>query len=132
MMTLEEAEQKFIHDYNELEDCFLQYEYLLAFLEDTGTLKKSEYCEKNKIKGCQASVWIVCEYVDNSLIIRADSDTFIIKGILGVLISLLQGRTKEEITKYVPVFLSETDLGTQLSVDRFNGIHAIIEKIKTA
>ena len=122
-VSLAEAEQSFIDDFNELEDWFLQYEYLLAFVSDCKTLTSDEHNEENRIKGCQSNAWVVCERSGDKIFVRADADALIIKGILGVMVSLLSGRKYSEVKGYSPRFLDETALKDQLSTDRFRGMH---------
>ena len=60
----------------------------------------------------------------------ADSDALIIRGMLAVIVSLLDQRTPQEIISYKPRFLEETNLKQQISTDRFQGINSVITTIQ--
>ncbi len=60
----------------------------------------------------------------------ADSDTLIVKGILGALLGFLDGQAPEEIAVYEPRFLSETALKENISNVRATGFAAIIHRCR--
>ena len=62
--------------------------------------------------------------------VRADSEALIVRGIVSIAVSLLDGRTPEEIAAYRPRFVEETNIKRQISTDRFRGIHSVIETIQ--
>ena len=129
-MTICEKEQKFIADFNELDDWFLQYEYLIESSCGMPELPESLRTEKNRVPGCQSGVWVEVSRNAGKILIRAHSDALIIRGIMGVLLSLLNGRTPEEIEHYQMRFIKETSLMQQTSTDRFQGISAVLAEIK--
>jgi len=130
MKTIEEMQQAFIGDFNELGDWFLQYEYLLRLTASMESVSESERREENRIKGCQAKVWVVAACDGPRLRIRGDSDALIVKGMLAVVIQLLNNRTPDEIMKADIRFLEETDLRSQISTDRFHGMQTVVAGIK--
>ena len=68
--------------------------------------------------------------VSAPLFVRADSDALIVRGILSIAVSLLNGRTPEEILAYRPRYIGETNIKRQISTDRFHGIQAAIGMIQ--
>ncbi|MCC8123781.1 MAG: SufE family protein [Oscillospiraceae bacterium] len=129
-LSLAELEDSYIEDLNTLEDWFLQYEYLLAISADLPHVAQEERTCLTRVRGCQSGVWLVLEYTDGKVGIRADSEALIIRGILSIVVRLLDGRTPEEIVAYCPRFIADTNIGTQISTDRFRGIHTVIETIQ--
>ena len=77
-------------------------------------------------------VWRVAEPVhgNRKVHVLADSDALIIRGMLAVIVSLLDQRTPQEIISYKPRFLEETNLKQQISTDRFQGINSVITTIQ--
>lgn len=130
IMTIAELEQTFIDDLNMLGDWFLQYEYLLEISTELPKIPEEKRTAENKVPGCQSGVWLDICQKDGKVFVTADSDALIIRGILSVIVSLLNDRTPEEIVAYVPRFIEETNIKQQISTDRFNGIHSVIQSIQ--
>lgn len=129
-MTIREQEQNFIDDFNELNDWFLQYEYLIELTCGMQELEKDKRTERTRVAGCQSGVWLEMEIQDGTVLVRAYSDALIIKGMLAVIASLLSGRRAEEIAAYEMRFVDETPLKEQMSTDRFKGMSAVVNAIK--
>lgn len=129
-MTIQELEHTYIEDLNMLGDWILQYEYLLQISADLPRIPIKERTGERKVKSCQSGVWLDLSYDDGKINVAADSDAMIIRGMLSVIVSLLNGRTPEEIAGYEPQFISGTAIGRQISTDRFKGIHAVIKTIQ--
>lgn len=125
-LSIIELENSFIDDLNELEDWFLQYEYLLAISADMPHVSEAERTEETKVHGCQSNVWLIMDYVDGRIRVRADSEALIIRGIISIVVSLFDGRTPKEIVAYTPRFIGATNIEKQISTDRFRGIHTVI------
>lgn len=124
-------EQRFIDEFNELEDWMFQYEYLLELAGELEKLPGEYRSEAYRVKGCQSGVWLKTEISENGCAnILADSEALIIKGLVAIPVSLLSGRRVEEILAYEPRFLDETQLHLQISTDRFKGILSVIAEIK--
>ncbi len=129
-LTIAQLESTYIDDLNMLDDWFLQYEYLLQISADLPRIPEEERQETNRVKGCQSGVWLLLHAEDGRVRVQADSEALIIRGMLAVIVSLLDGRTPEEIVEYHPRFISETNIKEQISTDRFHGIHEVIRKIQ--
>jgi cysteine desulfuration protein SufE len=129
-MTIPDLEQTFIDDLNLLDDWMLQYEYLLELSCELPKIPASERSEKNKVPGCQSGVWLQLSCKDGLIHVTADSDALIIRGILAIIVSLLDMRTPQQIVAYQPRFIEETNIKQQISTDRFQGISSIIHSIQ--
>ncbi|SDB26845.1 SufE family protein [Eubacterium oxidoreducens] len=129
-MTIAKDENTFIEDLNMLEDWFLQYEYLLQISCEMPKIPSEEKRDDNKVPGCQSGVWLKLSYKDGKVMVLADSDALIIRGIISIIVSLLNNRTPQEIIEYEPRFISETNIARQISTDRFKGLHAVVNSIQ--
>ena len=129
-MSIEACEATFISDLNELEDWFLQYEYLLRISADLPHIPLSERREENRVKGCQSGVWLQMDFDGAAVHLKADSEALIIRGILAVAVYLLDGRSPREIMAYVPRYIEETNIKKQISTDRFHGLQSAIRTIQ--
>lgn len=129
-LTIAQLEKTYIDDLNMLDDWFLQYEYLLQISADLPRIPEEERLDSNKVKGCQSGVWLLLHAENGCVRVQADSEALIIRGMLAVIVSLLDGRRPKEIAAYKPRFISETNIKEQISTDRFHGIHEVIRKIQ--
>lgn len=130
MTSIAAQEAAFISDFNELDDWFLQYEYLVELTALMEPLTAEEKNPVNKVAGCQSNIWLVLEHDSDILKIRAHSDSLLIRGILAVLVALLNDRACAKILDYEMRFIECTTLKNQLSTDRFKGMALVLQHIK--
>ena len=129
-MTIYQLEDTYIQDLNDLDDWFLQYEYLLAISADMPRIADNERTPERKVPGCQSGVWLILNYQDGCVHIQADSEALIIRGIVSIYVQLLNGRTPKEILGYTPRFIERTNIRKQVSTDRFRGLNYIFSEIR--
>ena len=129
-LTIQQLEDTYIEDLNMLGDWFMQYEYLLEISAELPKIPEENRSEENKVHGCQSGVWLNLAMETGKVHVLADSDALIIRGMLAVIVSLLDQRTPQEIISYKPRFLEETNLKQQISTDRFQGINSVITTIQ--
>ena len=87
------AEQAAIlEEFQQLGDSFACYSYLLSLAGLLPPCPDSVKTPENAVKGCQSSVWLHAWAEGDRFRFSADSDTFIIKGLLYLLQNVLDGR----------------------------------------
>lgn len=129
--SIQEEQEEFIRDFNELADWMFQYSCLLELAADMESVRQEEKTEENLIPGCQAKLWVVLSFESGIVSVRADSEALIVKGIVAVIVALFDGHTPQEICEAKIDFLERTSLIQQISTDRFAGMQSVIRKIKT-
>lgn len=129
-MTYEEKEQDIIQEFEVFDDWMDKYEYIIDLGKDLEPLDEAHKIDGNLIKGCQSRVWLHANLVDGKLDFRADSDAIITKGIIAMLIQVLNGESPETVAKADFKFVKEIGLHEHLSPTRANGLVSMIEKIK--
>ena len=129
-MTLE----KLISNFELLGDWEERYGYLIDLGKKLPGLPDAEKNEDNRVHGCQAMVWLVMEPSSarpGALRIRADSDAFIVRGLIAVLQLLFNNRTPDEIfATDAKSVLGQLGLDKYLSPTRKNGLFAMVERIR--
>lgn len=126
-MTIEEI----IDNFMALDSPEEKYTYLIELGQYLMPLAKSEKTESNQIKSCISTVWISLKEKDGKLNIKADSDAMIIKGILMILISIFENKTKEERNNIdAHSILEKMKLEEILSQGRRTGLQSMIDRIK--
>lgn len=85
-----------------------------------------------ELSGCENRVWLGYQRnPDGSLHFYGDSEGRIVKGLLAVLLTTVEGQTPQAILASEPLALfDKLKLRDQLSASRASGLHALAEGIK--
>ena len=87
------AEQSAIlEEFRQLGDSFACYAYLLGLAGLLPPCPEEVKTPENAVKGCQSSVWLRTWAENGNFRFSADSDTFVLKGLLYLLLNVLDGR----------------------------------------
>ena len=112
------------------------WESRFAYLIDLGKglppMDSTDQCEANKVRGCQAQVWMKFVPAANGQItIVADSDAFIVKGLIALLLLIYSGKKADEILNTDgEAVLERLQLAAHLSPTRKNGLFAMVKRIR--
>lgn len=94
----------------------------------TSTLKDEQY----EINGCENRVWLGhIHQPDGTLHFFGDSEGRIVRGLLAVLLTAIEGKTAQQLLIDDPLALFD-DLGlrNQLSASRNDGLHALAQRVQ--
>ncbi len=130
MSTLREAEASLVEDLALLGDWNNRYEYIIGLGHDMPPYPDELRTEDREVYGCQSQVWLDARCVDGRVILRADSNALITKGLIALLVNLYSGRTPKEIMSGSLDFLKGTGLATHLTPSRVNGLQAMFKRIR--
>ena len=125
-------QDEIIEEFSQLNDWFDKYEYLInlgKFLEPLDEKLKSE---ENSISGCQSQVWIKAETRGERIHYLADSDSLITRGMISLLLRVLNNQFPEDIVNSDLYFIDKIDLNSNLSPARVNGLMSIVKQIKSS
>ncbi|MBO5001924.1 MAG: SufE family protein [Prevotella sp.] len=129
-MTINDIQDQVIEEFSEFEDWMDKYPLLIDLGNEQAPLDDKYKTESNLIDGCQSRVWIQADYVDGKIILSAESDALIVKGIIALLIRVLSGHTPQEILQSDLYFIEEIGLKDHLSPTRSNGLLAMVKQIR--
>ena len=109
-----------------------RFAYLIELGKKLPPLDESEMVEDNRVHGCQAAVWLkMLPASDSTFDIHADSDAFIVKGLIAVLLMIYNGKTAEQIlADDGTATFAKLGLDRHLSPTRRNGLHSMVSRIK--
>jgi cysteine desulfuration protein SufE len=130
-MSIEEKQQEIIEEFNVFDDWMEKYEYIIDLGKDLPLISPEYKTEERLIEGCQSQVWLHSEFKNNLMEYSADSDAIITKGIIGLLIQVLNKETPETILKTDLHFIKEIGLQEHLSPTRANGLVGMVKRMKT-
>jgi cysteine desulfuration protein SufE len=130
--TIAEEQQLIAEDFELFDDWREKIEYVLDLGRSLDSLRDDERVDANKVRGCQSQVWMVAELDEQTgwVAVRADSDAFIVRGLIALLLRLYANRPPEEILANPPTVFDEIGLGAHLSPTRANGLYAMIKRIR--
>lgn len=129
-MTIAQTEHELMERLNKMPDWSFQFEYVLMQAVHLPEFSECERMQAGLVSGCQAKVWILVSGSQERVEIKGDSGSLLVKGLLALLLKILNGHSCEEINAYSIRFLNETKLGENLSQDRQVGVQAMLEHIK--
>jgi cysteine desulfuration protein SufE len=94
-------------------------------------LSAEDKIEKNKVRGCESAVWLIIEDDNGLCHIKADSDAKLMRGVLTAIVSLVDGKTAQEIQRMnVNAELVDLNLTHYLTSSRTNGVLAILKQLQ--
>ncbi|WP_185236406.1 SufE family protein [Teredinibacter franksiae] len=109
-----------------------RYKYIIDLGKELPVMDDSVKDEAHRIKGCQSQVWIDHQKVEGSIWFATDSDAFIVKGLLGVVLAAYNGKTSAEILDFdINAYFDKLGLLKHLSPTRGNGLRSMVERIQT-
>lgn len=128
--SINEAQDEVIDEFSDFDDWMDRYQLLIDLGNELDALDDKYKTQDNLIDGCQSRVWVQCDLIDGRMVLTADSDALIVKGIIALLIKVLSGHTPKEILDTDLYFIDRIGLRDHLSPTRSNGLLAMIKQIK--
>ncbi|MBP3373052.1 MAG: SufE family protein [Bacteroidaceae bacterium] len=130
MKTINEIQDEIIEEFSDFDDWMDKYQLLIDMGSDQPPLDEKYKNEQNLIDGCQSRVWLQADMEGNKLHFQAESDALIVKGIVTLLIRVLNDHTPQEIMDADLYFIERIGLSEHLSPTRSNGLLAMVKQMK--
>lgn len=129
-MANDKIQDAIIEEFAMFDDWLDKYDYIISLSDSLPEIDPAKRTDKYLIEGCQSRVWVSSELKDGKMYYSADSDAIITKGIIALLISVMNGRSPEEAANIDLYFIDAIGLGENLSPTRSNGLRAMIAQMK--
>lgn len=115
-----------------LDDRDERYRLLIELGRELEPMPAALKTDATKVRGCSASVWVYPTQTDGGrLHFLADSDAHITKGIVALIVALVQDRTPADILALdIRAELARFELEAQLSSNRTQGIPNMIALVR--
>ena len=123
-------QEHIIEEFSIFDEWLDKYDYLIELSDSLPAIAPEHRTEQYVIKGCQSRVWVDARLEDGKMMYSADSDAIITKGIIALLIRVMNGRSPQEIVDLDLYFIDAIGLGENLSPTRSNGLVAMIKQMK--
>jgi cysteine desulfuration protein SufE len=130
-MTINEIQDSIIEEFSEYDDWMDKYQLLIDLGNEQEPLDEQYKNESNLIEGCQSRVWLQADLTDEGKIhFQAESDALIVKGIITLLIRVLDNQTPDDILNADLYFIEQIGLREHLSPTRSNGLLAMMKQMR--
>ena len=129
VMTIEEKQREFLDKFNTYEDEFDKYGYVIFLGSQLEVMPKEWKTDENLYAGCLSKIWMHGELQNGKIVLSADSDTLIVKGLLYIIKELMQGRTVKEVRDAKITLFDDLDMESVLNETRRKRMKGLISWI---
>ena len=131
MSSIKEIQDEIVDEFEILSD---DREAMLFYLMELGDkmapLNDEFQTDQYLIKGCQSKVWLHSTFEDNKVILNANSNTDITRGLISLLVRILSNQTPDDIISAQLDFVERIGMGQIIGSQRSNGFASMIKQIK--
>ena len=114
-----------------LDDWEQRYRYLIDLGKELPEMAVEKQQEEFLIRGCQSSVWLHYQIDDDRYWFEADSDAYIVRGLVGLVLAAFNGKTSQEILDFnVDEYFERLELLNHLTPTRGNGVRSMVDRIR--
>ena len=130
MNTINEIQDEIIEEFTMMDEWIDRYELLIDYGKSLKGFPEEQRTKQNLIEGCQSQVWFTAALKDGKVIYQADSDAMLVKGIVSLLLRVLNNQAPKDIVNADLYFIKEIGLQEHLSPTRSNGLAAMLHQMK--
>lgn len=129
--TVNEVQDEVIEEFSMLDgDMEMTIGYIMELGDQLPEMAESLKTEDNIVKGCQSKVWLNAQLEDDAVKFDADSNTAITKGLVSILVRIVNGRSPQEIVDADFYFIDKIGLNRFIGTQRSNGLGAMMKQMK--
>jgi len=107
--------------------------FLVQLSQQLSPEQQAEKLASNEVFGCEARVWVHCEWQRGLLQLQINSEARLVKGLLALIQQALHGANAEQVAAYqLDAHFSLLGLDDYLTVSRRNGLRAAVAAIQAS
>jgi cysteine desulfuration protein SufE len=125
------VQREIIDEFSLFPEWLDRYQYLIDLGRKLPPLAEEEKVDDKLLAGCQSRVWLYLEGGADEVTIRANSDAAIVSGLIALIVRVYSGCSARQILETEPAFIREIGLADHLSPTRANGLHAMLNAIRS-
>lgn len=130
-MTINERQDRIIEDFEGVDDWMDRYAMIIDLGNELPPIDPKYKTPQHLIEGCQSRVWLAASLnAEGRVEYTADSDAIIVKGIIALLIDVLNDQPPADIAAADLYFIDRIGLAENLSPTRSNGLLAMVRQMK--
>ena len=130
MMESTPKPQELLEELKSLKDWESRCRYIVALGQKLEPMTNEEKTDDTKLKGCQSSVWLDKRFCDGHILLKADSDSAIIKGLVAIIVIFYSNKTPEEVLQFSTTTFEKVGVSINFSQTRTNSLVGVIKSIQ--
>ena len=108
-----------------------RYKYIIDLGRELPPMPANLHTQDRLVRGCQSQVWIDARLEDGRLQLAVDSDAFIVKGLLALVLAAYNNKPLADVLAFdIKAYFQRLDLLRHLSATRGNGLRAMVQRIQ--
>jgi cysteine desulfuration protein SufE len=125
LMLPELTPAELIENFKIFDDWEQRYGYLIDLGKQLPEFPESARNETHRVRGCVSNVWLIADHDEG------DSDAFIVKGLIAIVLILCNHKKAEDILALdIPAIFNDMGLSQHLTPSRSNGLYAMITYVR--
>lgn len=128
--SITEIQNEIVEEFSLFDDRMQKYEHIIEMGKDLEGISDDEKVSEALVKGCQSQVWLHAKDEGDRIIFTADSDAFIVRGLVSMLLRIFSDQPMKEVATADLNFMKEIGLQEMLSPTRANGLASMIKQMK--
>lgn len=130
-MTINDTQAEIVDEFSLVDDWMDRYGMIIDLGNALPPIDEKYRDPAHLIEGCQSRVWVNAELTPEGRVhYTADSDAIIVKGIISLLIKVLDNHSPDEILGADLHFIDDIGLAEHLSPTRSNGLLAMLKQMR--
>lgn len=131
MELIKSRQEEIIEEFSMLdEDMEMMLDYIMELGGELAEFSEAQRTEENIVKGCQSKVWMTAEVENGKIQFNADSNTAITKGLVSLLVRVLNQSSPEDVMNAEIYFPGQIGMDRFIGTQRSNGFGAMIKQMK--
>lgn len=108
-----------------------RYRYIIDLGRELPEMPVERRRDELLVRGCQSQVWLDWQEEDGRIVLEADSDALIVRGLIALVLAVYDRRTPREILNFdIEGYFTRLDLLRHISQTRGNGLRAMVQRIR--
>ncbi len=130
-MSVAERQQEIVDEFAMLDgDMEMTINYIMELGEQLPAMDEADKTDDTIVKGCQSKVWLLASTQAGKLKFQADSNTAITKGLVSLLVRVLDGESPDSVMNAEITFPEQIGMNRFIGTQRSNGFASMIKQMK--
>ena len=130
-MSIAEKQNELVEQFELLDgDMEMALHYIMELGSEMTPMQEKNRVDDNIVKGCQSKVWMTAELVDGKMNFQVDSNTAITKGLVSMLMKVVNHESPKTVMNTEFDFPSKIGMNRFIGTQRSNGFSSMIKQIK--
>ncbi len=131
MDQIKQRQEEIIEEFAMLDgDMEMTLDYIMELGNELGNFPEEARIEDNIVKGCQSKVWMIADLENGRVNFKADSNTAITKGLVSLLVRVLNQSPPKDVLKAEIYFPKQIGMDRFIGTQRSNGFAAMVKQMR--